>query len=159
MTVKTTGIACLSTFLIAAACATAQADWPTSGVRQERKFSVMGQTSWNGLTGSGLMLALNPIPFLSLDFGVGGGAIGLKSGLRLRANLLPGKVTPFVGGGYFFGSGTGTGTIEGEDEGNEIKFRRTRCTDRRLVFLSSGCDCYCDGNSKRVARASEGMAS
>ena len=86
-------------------------------------MSAMGQTSWNGLAGSGLMVAVNPIPYLSLDVGAGLSAIGWKSGVRLRANLLPGNLTPFIGGGYLVGSGTGTRTVDADDDGNEITFR------------------------------------
>ena len=123
MVSKLPRITCIATFVLAAVSATAHAEWSGTRARQERKVSVMAQTSWNGLSGSGFLVAVNPIPYVSLDLGGGFSTIGIKSGARLRANLLPGSVSPFVGVGYFLGSGTGTDVLDTEDDGNEINFR------------------------------------
>ena len=71
-------------------------DSPES-VRTQRRFSLLGETGWNSLSGTGVVGAFNATAHVTFDVGLGLGLGGPKVGARFRFNLLTGNLTPFLG--------------------------------------------------------------
>ena len=79
---------------------------PVESVRQERPFTVGAEMGWNSLSGVGLAASYNLHWRFSLDSALGLSAAGYKVGLRGRYNFIPGNLTPFVGAGVSYATGT-----------------------------------------------------
>jgi opacity protein-like surface antigen len=91
-------------------------------IRAQRRWAVAGEAGWNGLAGLGANFTYNVLPRLSLDLGLGLSAVGLKSGARVRANLLRSSWTPIVGLGFLYGWGAGDEEIKYTSKGDTARF-------------------------------------
>lgn len=74
-------------------------------IRAQRRWAIAGEVGWNALAGLGADFSFHPSPYFALDTGLGLGLAGLKTGLRVRANLLPSAWTPLVGLGILYEGG------------------------------------------------------
>jgi hypothetical protein len=63
------------------------------------------------------------IPQLALDTGAGLSLTGWRVGARVRANLLKGEWTPFLGLGMAYATGFGDQAIEGQARSEKAKLR------------------------------------
>jgi hypothetical protein len=123
-------------------------------VRADRKWAIAAEAGWNGLAGVGANLTYNLVPRLSLDLGLGLSTVGIKSGARLRANLLESELTPFVGAGFLYGSGTDNKGIEVESNGNKA---RARILPSPYLQVVAGIN-YTPGNGGFTFMATAGYA-
>lgn len=100
---------------------------PDLSVRELRRFSVAAELGWNTLAGLGVNAGYNLAPWLSLDGGFGLSMVGLKGGLRIRANMLESNWTPIIAAGLLYGAGSGGDTVEveGTDDKAEMRIRRS----------------------------------
>jgi len=97
-------------------------DNDTRPTRERRKFYIAGELGWNGLSGLGVNFGYHPDPHFAIDTGAGLSITGLRVGARLRANLLTGEWTPFLGAGMSFAGGSGGQAIEQESKGEKAKY-------------------------------------
>ena len=69
----------------------------------------------------GVNFSYHPEPHFAIDTGLGLSLTGWRAGLRLRANLLTGEWTPFLGAGVSIASGFGDQAVEVESQGDKVK--------------------------------------
>lgn len=86
-----------------------------------RPLFIGGELGWNGLAGFGVNFSYHPIPYLAVDTGLGLSVAGWRVGARLRANLLTGEWTPFLGAGVTYSAGSAGQEIELESRGEKTK--------------------------------------
>ena len=91
--------------------------------RAKRPFAIGGEIGWNSLAGLGVQATYHPIPYLAFDGGAGLSQVGLKGGLRVRANLLTSEWTPVLGVGFIYGSGTMGEKTEAQVEDESVTFQ------------------------------------
>lgn len=97
---------------------------PPEPIRAERSLALLGELGWNGLAGFGPILAYHATPHWTFEAGTGASAVGWKASLRSRYNLLETELTPFVGLGFIYGSGSQEDELELDDsEGRQIKLK------------------------------------
>jgi hypothetical protein len=91
--------------------------------RAARPFAIAGVLGWNSLVGFGIEFSYAIIPQLTIEVAGGLGAIGFKTGARLRYNMLESNWTPVLGVGMQYGPGSGgeVVTIAGEDGGAQLQ--------------------------------------
>src|SRR5262249_38830718 len=75
--------------------------------RSQRPWVISGELGWNGLAGIGAVVARHLTPHFTLEAGVGLSAEAAKLGVRARWNFSTQEWTPFVGGGFLYGTGFG----------------------------------------------------
>lgn len=75
-------------------------------VRTLRKNILGLELGWNSLAGVGVQYTRNLHPLFSIDGGLGLSGRGAQIGVRGRYNMLKRNVTPFLGLGFMYGSGT-----------------------------------------------------
>ena len=94
-------------------------------VRTLRRNVLGGEIGWNTLAGAGEQYSRHLSPYFSLDAGLGICGQAAKLGLRARANLTAASLTPFVGLGLLYGTGTPKPLAIG-DRGNIISYKVDR---------------------------------
>lgn len=91
--------------------------------REARPFALTGTLGWNSLAGFALGGTYSFDPHLSADIAFGIGAIGLKTGARVRYNLFESNWTPSFGLGIQYGPGSGgqSAVIQGQNQGEDAE--------------------------------------
>src|SRR5262245_19275963 len=89
--------------------------------RRRRPFYIAGELGWNGLRGLGVNFGYHPEPHFAIDTGLGLSLTGWRAGVRLRANLLTGEWTPFLGAGFSVASGSGGQEVDFQDQDEKAK--------------------------------------
>src|SRR5438128_550755 len=77
----------------------------------ESDWTLSGQTGWNSLAGTGLVLSRRVVPHFGLDAGLGLSTAGAKLGLRARGDLYDAPTTPFLSAGVLFMPGGHFGDV------------------------------------------------
>ena len=98
-------------------------DMDSRPIRARRPFFIGGELGWNGLAGLGVNFSWHPEPHVAIDTGAGLSITGLRAGFRVRTNLLTGEWTPFVGVGLSYAGGSGGQEIDGEVQGDKVKYK------------------------------------
>ena len=83
-----------------------QVDFEPRPIRARRPLTLGAEIGWNGLGGTGLQVSYDVHPHFSIDTGLGIAATGIKVGVRGRYNFMLSKLTPFVGIGGAYGTGS-----------------------------------------------------
>jgi hypothetical protein len=75
--------------------------------RSQRPWVISGELGWNGLAGIGAVVARHLDPHFTIEAGLGLSAEAAKLGARARWNFSTQEWSPFVGGGFLYGTGFG----------------------------------------------------
>lgn len=97
--------------------------------RTLRKNVLSAELGWNSLTGLGLLYTRNIVPHFSLDVGAGVSSRVGQFGVRGRYNILTDNLTPFLGLGFMYGTGT-RGEVSMNEDGNRDAIRYSFKVDR-----------------------------
>lgn len=79
----------------------------TLPVRERRPLAIWGELGWNSLSGLGAGVTYRFASQIALDAGIGLSVVGIKTGVRARYNFLDANLSPFLGLGVMYGTGTG----------------------------------------------------
>lgn len=121
-------------------------------VRARRPFVIAGELGWNSLSGLGVVAAYHFVPELAVELGMGISLAGLKSGVRVRGNLLRSNWTPTVGLGFSVAGGLGDAfDVDPEDaDGREA---RLKVLATPMAQFSAGVTYTADGGGYFTALA------